>query len=277
MRRQIGRMVDIDGRPVHVRQDGDPGAPAIVLVHGFTASLHWWDGVCAALSGNFYIVRLDLAGHGCTSGATGLDIEAQAGLVVGVLDTLGMTAATGVGHSFGADVVLAAAKQSSSIAKLVIVNQAPDYSYANFPPGATHPLTSLVAARIHRLVPPALVRSGMRIGFAPEYNSSNRQFVRDHAAMAPEMYRVVLADRSRRLALHPLDEQVRSLGLPTLAVHGKHDRMYDCERTLSRYAAAGAATVVIEAAGHSPNVETPLELADIVAAFVGIGQAEAAL
>ena len=39
----IGSFVDVAAGRIHVREDGPANAPAIVLVHGFAASLHWFD------------------------------------------------------------------------------------------------------------------------------------------------------------------------------------------------------------------------------------------
>jgi pimeloyl-ACP methyl ester carboxylesterase len=42
-RRRIGDLVRVDGHDVHVRQDGPEDAAAVVLVHGFSCSMHWFD------------------------------------------------------------------------------------------------------------------------------------------------------------------------------------------------------------------------------------------
>src|SRR3954470_6326451 len=109
-RRQIGDLVRVDGHDVHVRHDGPEDAPAVVLVHGFACSMHWFDRVTAELAADHRVIRVDLLGHGCTSPATELDAASQARAMSGVLQRLGTTAATAVGHSFGADVVLAMAR-----------------------------------------------------------------------------------------------------------------------------------------------------------------------
>lgn len=55
-----------DGVRAHYRDLGPRDAPAIVLVHGFSASTHAWDAWAKALSTDYRVVVLDLPGHGLT-------------------------------------------------------------------------------------------------------------------------------------------------------------------------------------------------------------------
>src|SRR3954471_18694236 len=132
-RRRIGDLVRVDGHDVHVRHDGPEDAPAVVLVHGFSCSMHWFDRIAAELAAEHRVIRVDLLGHGCTSTATKLDAAVQAQAMSGVLERLGTKGATAVGHSFGADVVLAMARRTDQVARVVIIAQAPDYDCSRLP------------------------------------------------------------------------------------------------------------------------------------------------
>ena len=46
-----GRIVDLPGGDLQVREDGSPQAPAVVLIHGWTASIHWFDRLTPLLDG----------------------------------------------------------------------------------------------------------------------------------------------------------------------------------------------------------------------------------
>ncbi|HEY0812976.1 MAG TPA: alpha/beta hydrolase [Pseudonocardia sp.] len=273
-RRRIGDLVRIDGHDVHVRQDGPEHAPAVVLVHGFACSMHWFDRVAAELAAGHRVIRVDLLGHGATSAATDLDAEAQARAMSGVLERLGTNGATAVGHSFGADVVLAMARRTDKVARLVIIAQAPDYDCSRLPPIAFLPVVPALATLTHRLTPPWMARISNRAGFAPGHHAAHgsddaQRVALDRAAMNPRMYRTVLADRRARLAALPLDVQARDLGLPVLAILGGRDRLYPSAPTAARYRAAGARVVVIDDAGHSVNVQRPTEVADLIRDFTG--------
>ena len=59
------RFVDVDGVHVHVREAG--AGPAVVLIHGYGASLDTWIGVQPALAAHHRVIALDLKGFGWTS------------------------------------------------------------------------------------------------------------------------------------------------------------------------------------------------------------------
>src|SRR6478752_3945668 len=111
----------------NVRVEGDVGAPTLVMLHGFSGSLKWFDRLAERLVTSFRIVRLDLLGHGATGGRAA-DAPTQASMVDAVLARHDIEDATVIGHSFGADVAVDLAENSSRITRLVIVAQAPDYT-----------------------------------------------------------------------------------------------------------------------------------------------------
>ena len=189
----------------------------------------------------------------------------------GVLQRLGTNGATAVGHSFGADVVLAMARRSDQVARVVVIAQAPDYDCSRLPPIAFHPMLPALATLTHRLTPPWMARISRRVGFVAGHDGPDdpRRIALDRAAMNPRMYRTILADRRARLAALPLDVQVRDLGLPVLAILGGRDRLYPSAPTAARYRAAGARVVVIDDAGHSVNVQRPAEVAELIRDFAG--------
>ena len=60
-----------DGMRVHFRDVGPRDAPAIVLVHGFSASLHTWEPWVARLGDEYRVISVDLPGHGLTRAPAG--------------------------------------------------------------------------------------------------------------------------------------------------------------------------------------------------------------
>lgn len=242
-----------------VRDEGR-GRPVFLLLHGFSGSHRWFDAVAPSLAERGRVLRVDLRGHGRTGGRDGLDAGSQAADVIGVLDDLGVDKVVAVGHSYGADVALALASRAE---KTVIIGQAPDYSYATFPPGNGLLALPVLGPVLHRLAPPAAVRRAVSYAFAPGFEF-DPVLLEDHAATDPAVARAVIVDRRRALAARPLDAQVRALGRPTLVILGRHDRFYPCDRTASRYRAAGARVEIVEDAGHSPQVERPAKIVDLV-------------
>lgn len=271
-RPQCGSIVSVDAGDVHVREDGPADAPVLLLIHGFSSSVHWFDMITPPLAQKQRVLRLDLMGHGCTSASAGLDARSQARMVASVLETLGIGRLTVVGHSFGADVALALAEHRGDVSRLVIIGQAPDYSYATFPAGNAVLAHGVGGPLLHRLSPPWLIKRISRVAFAPGFRAESviaepNQAALDHRAMTPAMYRTVLVERRHTLADRPLDAQVRDLGLPTLAILGRHDQFYDCAKTAARYEGVGARVAVLENSGHTPQVEQPDETARLIGDF----------
>jgi pimeloyl-ACP methyl ester carboxylesterase len=246
---------------VIVREDGSDDGPAILLLHGFGGSMYWWNRVVPLLADRFRVLRVDLLGHGDTGGAAA-DAREQASAVAAALDALGVSGVTAVGHSFGADVAVELAEHCERVSRLMIVCQAPDYSQARMPRGNVLMTLPLVSTALHRAAP-AVIAVVSRFGPAAS-RSLARQAVRDVRALDVRMFRVVLRDRPARMAVRPLDDQVRAAGKPTLVVLGRRDHFYGAG-SAERYAAAGARVEILDRSGHSPNVEMPAELAELIA------------
>jgi uncharacterized protein (TIGR04551 family) len=100
--------VDVDG--VHVRYREAGTGPAVVLIHGYGASLDSWAGVIPDVAAQHRVIAVDLKGFGWTSRPDGdYSPAAQARLVWSVLDKLGVSDVAIVGHSWGTSVALAMA------------------------------------------------------------------------------------------------------------------------------------------------------------------------
>ncbi len=281
-----GELITVGEDRVHLRRDGDPRGRAVVLIHGFAGSLHWFERVAPLLAAAGYQpIRIDLRGHGHTGvpvrdhpaagSALAADLggPAQGRMVAGLLDALELDGVVVVGHSFGADAALAAAGQSARVGAVGIIDQAPDYSYAKFPSGDAALANPMLGPLLHRLAAPPFVRIGLRYAVAPGFDlrtafANPDQAVIDYRLMNPAVAQAVVTQRRRRLAADPLDAQLRRLAIPALVVHGTEDRFYDWKLTAQRYRAAGARVDIIEGAGHSPNVECPGRVAELLGGFV---------
>src|ERR1700729_4667044 len=81
------RFVRLDDGDMYVVEDGNPGAPALLLIHGSAGSLASWDAVVPSLAGAFRVIRVDLLGCGrSATPADGYDIPTQARRVATALD-----------------------------------------------------------------------------------------------------------------------------------------------------------------------------------------------
>ena len=270
MRERSGTLLTVETPgfrgPVHVREDGPADGRVLVLLHGFSGSLHWYDLVVPPLADTYRLVRIDLLGHGSTGGA-GADAPVQARAVSAVLARLDVHDAVVVGHSFGADVAVELAERDERITRLVIVTQAPDYSDAVLPRGNRLMTVPVLGQAIYRFGVVLAIGLGAVAGrVRPAQRQLAAQAVADFRALSPHMFRVVLVDRRVRMDRRPLDVQVRAAGKPTLVILGERDHFYGA-RSAPRYRAAGARVEILAESGHSPLVELPGRTAALIADF----------
>lgn len=67
MGKQTYRAVDVDGIEVFYRETGEPGAPKLLLLHGFPTSSHMFRDLIPMLANSFHIAAPDLPGFGRSS------------------------------------------------------------------------------------------------------------------------------------------------------------------------------------------------------------------
>jgi pimeloyl-ACP methyl ester carboxylesterase len=108
------QMLELDTVSVRYRRSGPEDAQTIVLIHGFTDSLHSWDRVVETLEDDFHLLRFDLPGHGLSSAIEDNDYsnENTVRLVKDVLDALAINQPVLVGNSLGGLVAWRLAAQS---------------------------------------------------------------------------------------------------------------------------------------------------------------------
>jgi len=99
------RFAVVNGTRVRYVDVGE--GPAVVLLHGFASSLETWDLLVPRLRDRHRVIAVDLKGFGWTDRPAGdYSPQAQAEMVLGLLDRRGVKTAAVVAHSYGASVAL---------------------------------------------------------------------------------------------------------------------------------------------------------------------------
>lgn len=126
-----GEFVEVDGVQVHYVEHAPknrPNAPAIVMIHGFGGHTFSFRHQLAAFGSDYRCVAIDLKGFGYTQRPPAGDysLTAQAHLVLGTMDALGIEKATLIGHSMGGEVVMrVAASAPERVEKLILAASVP--------------------------------------------------------------------------------------------------------------------------------------------------------
>ena len=272
-------LIDTSAGTLQVLDEGNPQGPPIVLIHGYAASMRWYDELAELLGTDHRVIRADLLGHGGSEKpSAGYAIGDQASALAEALASLGVTNATVVGHSLGATVATALAEQSPELAaKVVVVDEARNDDAENDFGLTTDlgyvPVIGQAMSRLLDVVPTSLVRDQFDIAFADDFNTASGfedpdQVVEDLSAMTYTAFTDSSDAEQEYTDDVPLDERLGALEIPLLVIFGAEDEIYDAESSIAAYDdVAGARTELLEGVGHSPNVEAPEEIAPLISAF----------
>lgn len=119
--------VEVEGRRVRVRVDGDPHKPPVLLVHGIGRSLEDWDPQFERLSADYRVIALDVPGFGFSDRPDGpITLSTFAKGVLGTVDVLGETRPLHiVGNSLGGAIAMQTlAHRPERVASLALINSA---------------------------------------------------------------------------------------------------------------------------------------------------------
>ena len=261
-------LVQVAGTTLHVRDDGPAAgsaagsadAPAVLLIHGFGASLHTWEPWADALRADGRrVLRLDLPGSGLSPpDVTGQYTDARAlQLITALLDARGIARADVVGHSIGGRIAWTlAARQPDRVRRLVLV--APD-GFAS--PGFAYGRAPEVPASF-RLMQWVLPRPLLKMSLAPAYA--------DPAALTPERltryHELTLGAGQRSALLARMGQTVLTdpvpllhrITAPTLLLWGAQDAMIPPANAQDYLKALpDARLVTLPGVGHLPQEEAP--------------------
>jgi pimeloyl-ACP methyl ester carboxylesterase len=282
------RFAEVQGLDVHYKVAGEgEGETALVLLHGFAASLFSWREVMAPLAeetgaGPAAVVAFDRPAFGLTErpmpgewrGRNPYSTVAQAELTLGMIDTaVDAERVILVGHSAGGAVaLLTALNEPERFDALILVS--PAVYQSGGPPAVFGPL--LRSPQLRRLGP-LLVRQIREWGL-----TFARTAWHDPSRITPEVwegYQKPLQAHHWDRALWELTAAPRTTNLParldevrlpTLVITGDNDRVVAAELS-ARLAdeLPDARLVVIENCGHVPHEECPEEFLAAVRAFLG--------
>jgi pimeloyl-ACP methyl ester carboxylesterase len=268
-RADTGRIVHLShGDDLQVREDGPRFAPAIVLLHGFAGSLHWWDAIAPALAARYRVIRFDLLGNGGSAKpGGGYSMEHEAQLVDEALAQLGVGHALLIGHSMGGLIATALATRHRSLARAIVVIDSPVNTH-------TGSLSFLARLGFVPVLGPAtrtlasndMVEQGLKDAFAPGFRVPH-QFVSDFWKMTYTSYASTGDESHAYLEHESLDRRLAALGLPLLALYGTRDKLVSPASERTYATVPGTQLVAVAGAGHSPMVERPDTTAKLILAF----------
>lgn len=118
------RFIEAAGIRMHYLEwAGPPGAPVLLLLHGYLAHAHWWDFVAPWLADSHRVIAPDFGGMGDSGHRPQYrhgDFHAEINALV---DALGIGGCTVAGHSFGGRALLyACAQRPEQFRRAIVVD-----------------------------------------------------------------------------------------------------------------------------------------------------------
>jgi len=249
----------VDGVRLRLRDSGPHDAPAVILLHGFGASLDTWEPWAQALSARYRVIRFDLPGFGLTGPDPRGDYSdaRETKILTGLMDQLGVVRASLVGHSLGGRIVSDfAALHPDRVTRLVLVS--PDgFASARFPYGHAAKAPFIMRA-LPYVAPRSLVKSSLAAAYArPEALSETTITRYRDLLLAPGVRRAILA-RLGQMILHDPAPTLARIKAPTLLLWGEKDNIVPIGNSAAYLRDLPHATLSrLPNLGHLPFEEDP--------------------
>ena len=250
----------VQQQPVFVQDSGPRDAPAILLLHGFGASLQAWDDWAPALEKNLRVLRIDIPGFGLSGPAVNQDYSdaADVARVIAVMDQLGVQQVIVAGHSMGGRIAWnLAAAHPERVSKLVLLS--PDgFPDPNAKSDKTYEVPALLGLLPYSLPQWALRMGGVAPAFADDSQLTPQMMQRYHDMMLAPGVRTALLERMRQTRNSDPVVRLQSIKAPTLLIWGEKDAFIPVSNAQDYLKAMPQAKLVtLPGVGHVLHEEAP--------------------
>ncbi len=265
-----GEYIEAAGVRLRVKDSGLRGAPPVILLHGFGASLDTWDPWAAALSQNYRVIRFDLPGFGLTGPDPSGDYTDQRTVLVlaALMDRLGVARANLIGNSLGGKIAWNfAVEYPERVEKLILISPdgfaSPGFEYGK------KPNLPFVLRLLPYVMPRPMLRMNLAVAYADKSKLSAATLTRYDDMMRAPGDRAAMLDRMQQVMLQNPEPLLRRIQAPTLILWGEQDGMIPFSNSADYMRDIPHATLVaLPALGHVPFEEAPAQSLPPVEAFL---------
>lgn len=246
-----------DDTVVHYLEAGQ--GPVLILIHGLGSSASVWRDDIDLLAASYRVIALDLPGYGKSDRPKAdYSVEYQAGAVKEFIEALGVDKVTLAGNSLGGWIAaLVALDSPDKVSRLVLVDSAGLRREAARTDVPLNPATreEEKALLLALFADKAKVTESLlneQWDYRKDVRSTVQATIESFKTKAPF-----------------LDSRLRDIKVPTLIIWGKQDLLVPLD-IADRFARGirGSKLIVIDNAGHLPQVEQPKAFTRAVKVFV---------
>ena len=266
------RYADLPGGiRMHYRDEGEPAAPVLLLVHGFSASLHTWEPWVERLTtgwgdvSDYRVISIDLPGHGLTRAPAGYQgsIENFRDAVEAFTRAQGLEHFILAGSSMGGNVAWEyALAHPEQVQGLILVDaagwQETRGEFDEDPPVFRILRNPVLGPLLRDLDNTSLTRGGLEAAYVDPAFVTDALVTRYSELSRAPGHREILLDitlgfRERNYAT---PERLAALSMPVLVMTGAQDRIVPPSQA-QQFADAipGARLISYENIGHVPQEE----------------------
>jgi pimeloyl-ACP methyl ester carboxylesterase len=265
-----------DGVSAHYRDEGNPNGRPLLLVHGFSASLHTWEKWVGPLGAEYRLISVDLPGHGLTRTPAGYDpaIENYADFVDAFAKKLNLGKVTVIGSSMGGNTAWQLAlRHPERVDAIVLVGASgwpdPRIDDAEEPAIFKMLRNPVMGPVLRRLDNTPQVRAGLKHAFVDQTLVDDAMVKRyvDFSRLPNHGETLIAIMTSDRTVA--TKEMLAKISVPTLILHGRQDNLVEVDgATKFNDAIAGSRVIIYENVGHLPQEEIPARSAEDLRAFL---------
>lgn len=219
---------------LHVRIDGPPGAPDLILIPGLSSSPEVWQGTVDHLANRYRVHRIHVqgfAGAPAEANASGPVAAPVAEEIARYIREGGLKKPAVVGHSMGGTIgLMLAARHPEAVGKLMVVDMVPFMGVMFGPPGTTAEGVKPVADQIY-----AAQSNSPRDQYLTQANAAVTGMINTEAARVGPLRDVETSDQQvsaaafRELIVTDLRPELGKITAPTEVLYVKFNdaRMTD--------------------------------------------------
>lgn len=265
-----------DGLKVHYTDTGPSDRSVLVLVHGFSSSLHTWEAWKTDLELDYRVITLDLPGHGLSRADDPIQptIQRFADVVHEVTQDLGADRFTLAGNSMGGNTAWAyALAYPETLEGLILVDASgwpeTDEDNENSPFIFTLLSNPLARTVMKDLDMTSLTRSGLEDSYTDQSFVTDELVERYVALSRAPGHRSTLLGIMATERIDATAEKLSAITVPTLVMWGRDDNLVPVS-SAEKFANAisNATQAIYDGVGHLPQEENAAQSIADVRAFM---------